>query len=852
MTLRQFGCILLCLGALAVSACADKVEDELLIKYGAGNESFRENTLIDKTLTALWCDPVLPDADSPMTISFRAGKDSDLYNYKGEVYAHIGVIQFGVWTYVKADWPDKTSAESMQKNNRPDCKFVQDESDPNLWHLHTVKNDGSGTPVSVREYFNDGAVPIGETPIAQIGIVIRSADGSKKGIVEDRFFKVSDTQFEEFKPKAVEPASLPSDCYDRNGKVKYGPNCGATSITFVLHDEDINKDHKDFAFIVGDFNDWTISNNEDAGSKKNSEMFRDDATGCWWITIEGLDPTKEYCYQYHVGDETKDGYSVKRISDAFCEKILDGGNDKWINYKKTTPIYPEEEMKYPPQGIDLVSCVKIQRDTYPWSPFEIKNPESLVVYELLLGDFTEEGSLRAAMAKLDYLKTLGINAIELMPIQEFDGVESWGYSPNHYFAMDKAYGTAKDYKDFIEACHQRDIAVIIDVVYNHNTGASPLAKLYWNPNVNKTAPNNPYFNVDAAHPWNVFHDYNHKVPFVNDLVKRSLKYLIDEYKVDGFRFDLSKGFIQTAGYADWDRYSSERVEIWRDYSNYIKSVDPDCFVILEHLGDWGEECEFVRMGMHPWRKMTDSYISTAKGYSSSLEGIHPYIEGYGYTGWVGFMESHDEQRVAYRARRDGTSNIRAPFSPTDQKANIGVNIGTRMNQLALNAVCFLTVPGPKMIWQMGELGYDYNKWCSRYSTDVTEGEDFSDSSEDPKPHEGSRKPVKWGYLYVPERKALYDVYCTLNQLRNNNPELFGKDVNYTPDLKGWPLKTSYSESGGKKMQMYANFNGSGAGDKALVIPDGTWRDYMTGQTVRQGAYTLKSGEYLVLVSPEVQ
>ncbi len=826
MTLKQLFRIFLCAAVLALAACSKNKEDDLL-KYGAAGEAFTENQLMDKDLTALWSATTNPDADSPMTISFRAGKDSPLRDFKGEVYAHIGVIQFGVWTYVKAGWPNPEDAESMIVNNREDCRFVKDEKEANLWHIHLKP--------TVREFFNDALTPIGETPITQLGLVIRNADGTKKGIAEDRFIRITDNRYKEFVPAQIEMKSLPANCFDAEGNVLYGPNTESGSITFVLHDEDTKGEHRDFAYIVGDFNDWKLSNNEDAGSRKNSEMFRDEAAGCWWITVSNLDPAKEYRYQYHVGDVIEEGYMTLRISDAFSEKILHGENDKWINYNYQ--IYPEDQMQFPAQAIDQVSCVKINRDAYSWTPFEIRNPESLVVYEMLLGDFTKEGSLKAAMEKLDYLKTLGINAVELMPIQEFDGNESWGYNPTHYFALDKAYGTRKDYKDFIDACHQKGIAVIVDVVYNHNTGASPIAKLYWDSKKNKTAANNPYFNVDAPHAYSVFHDLNHNNEFVKQLVKRSLRYLVEEYNVDGFRFDLTKGFAQDS---NTDGHNAGRMKIALDYNAYIKAFDRELgrntFVIFEHLGAWSEESEYVKAGIHPWLKVNSEYCQTAEGRNSSFKNVYPWLDGnyndtnekIAATGWVGYMESHDEERMAYKAMKYGIGGIKE-------------DLGIRMEQLALNAVCFLTVPGPKMIWQMGELGYDYNKWCTPEGIDKT----------DVKEYETSRKPVKWDYLDVPERKALYDVYCKLNALRNNNPELFGNDAYCTFDFDSWPLRNLYSECGGRKLQVYANFSGNGSSTQSVTVPSGTWKDYFTGETV-SGTRNLASGDFLVLVSPDVQ
>lgn len=84
-----------------------------------------------------------------------------------------------------------------------------------------------------------------------------------------------------------------------------------STVTLVLYDKDVNGNHKDFAHVVGDFNNWTLSNDE------KSQMYRDDASGCWWITLAGLDAGKEYAFQYYVG--TKEG-EVIHLADAYTEK----------------------------------------------------------------------------------------------------------------------------------------------------------------------------------------------------------------------------------------------------------------------------------------------------------------------------------------------------------------------------------------------------------------------------------------------------------------------------------------------------------------------------------------------------
>ena len=795
MTRKFFYLFSVLLFSLAVvPSCEEaelKEEDSGFNYDSTENESFVENSLMDDSATRLWTNPVAPNADEPLVISFKAGKKSALKGYTGDVYAHIGILEYGVWRYVQAEWTE----------NKPHCKFEKDPTAPDTWHLELKP--------SIREFFQSGT-----TAVTQIGIVIRSEDGSLKGIAEDRFFDVTDDKYEPFQATVSPVASAPANC-------DYGINVVDNStITFMLHDNNTLGQHYDYGYIIGDFNNWTLTN--DAAS----QMSYDTSKGCWWITVSGLDATKEYRFQYHLGNKADvEGKSdvIVRLTDPFCEKIINS-YDNWINEK--FDIYPKDQMQYPDGGVGAVSCVTINRDNYVWSPFEMKNAECPVIYEMLLGDWTERGDLAGAMDHLDYLKTLGVNAVELMPIQEFDGEKSWGYNPNHYFALDKAYGTRKQYKDFIDACHQRGIAVIVDVVYNHSTGDSPLAKIYWNSSNSKTLPTNPYFFENARHDFNVFHDINHGNTFMQELIKRSLVYLVQEYNVDGFRFDLSKGFTDSS--SGWNNRDQVRIDRIKAYAKAIRSADPDSYIILEHWGEF-EEGDYINDGMHPWKKFNHEFCETAMGYPANIGGAHAWYNGtLGASGWVTFMESHDEERMAYKQEKYGHSSIKG-------------NEKNSMENLAMNAVCFLGMPGPKMIWQMGELGYNYNKWCNSDGVDGTENGKY----------ETDRKPVRWNYLQNANRKALYDVYCKMNALRNNNPDLFGKNAYYTGTMSSWPLKTFEVSNGSKKVYGYANFHGNNASSMTLTIPSGTYTDILTGKTVQGGKYVLNSGQALVLVNSSV-
>ncbi len=761
------------------------------------NDGNGESTEPEGTGTALWCTPELPDADSPMTISFRAGEDSPLYNHTGEVYGHLGVIEFGVWKYVKAEWQE----------NRPDCKFTADPEKKNVWHLELKP--------TVREFFKSG-----DTPCTRIGIVVRSGDSSKKGIPEDRFFDLTDELHKGFETevnKEVKP--LPANC-------TYGINViDDKTITFVLHDEDTAKEHRDFAYIIGDFNNWTLANNE------TSRMYRDNDKGCWWITVTGLDPKKDYRYQYHVGDKGENGDVVIRMADAFCEKVLDPDNDKWI----PSSTY-NEDMTYPEFGSGVVSVVRTTREKYNWEVKDFTPSKDLVIYEMHFRDFTATKDINGALAKLDYLKNMGINAVELLPVQEFDGNDSWGYNPCFYFAMDKAYGTRTMYKKFIDECHKRGIAVIIDVVYNHNTGASPLAKLYWDAANNCTAANNPYFNVTAPHPYSVYHDLNHENDFVKELVKRSTVYLIEEYNIDGFRFDLTKGLTQRkCNESNAGQYDAGRVAVLKEYNKAIKAADKDAVVILEHFCDFKESKELGEDGMKVWGNRNYAYCQTAMGWpeGAGFDGFDGYGGIYSasmpFGSIVGFMESHDEERTAYKQKMWAHGNCKT--------------LDAMMQRQELNTAFFLTVPGPKMIWQFGELGYDVS---------IEEN------------GRTGAKPLHWEYFDNADRKELYDTYAALNKFRRDNPEFFAEGASFSwnvstsmaagaTDKWGRPERTVTCTAGNKSFVVIGNFDTVEQTITASLPSAGTWKDYFaegaavatSGNTV---TLTLPSGEFKLLTN----
>ena len=714
--------------------------------------------------------PEEPDADQELTIYFKAAASSALKGYTGEVYIHTGVVSEGTWLYVPAEWD-----ENLDK-----CRMERIED--NTWSIKLQP--------SVRQWFGSG-----ETPVQKLGVVIRSADGTKKGVEEDLFIPVKDNVYTGFQPGEVKTGTMPQGLVEGINVVD------ASTVTLVLYDLDKNGQRKDYAHVVGDFNQWTLSNDE------HSQMTRDEQAGCWWITLTGLEPGREYAFQYYVGMKGEDPI---RLADAYTTKVLDPDNDQYI----PANTY-DESLTYPKDGRGIVATFNTQPEQYSWAVADFQMPvhESMLIYELHLRDFTETGDLEGAMAKLPYLKALGINAIELMPVQEFDGNDSWGYNPCFFFALDKAYGTPRMYKKFIDACHQAGIAVLFDVVYNHATGSCPLAKLYWDSANNKTANNNPYFNVDAPHPYSVFHDFNHESPLVRKFIKRNLQYLLTEYHIDGFRFDLTKGFTQQSSKeATASNYDASRVAILKDYYEAIREVKQDAFVVLEHFCDTREETELAQAGLHLWRNMNNAYCQSGMGWEENSAFTSLYEKE---PAWVGYMESHDEERVSYKQKTYGNYDFKT-------------NLATRMDQLEVNAAFFLTVPGPKMVWQFGEMGYDVS---------IEEN------------GRTGRKPLYWEYLEDADRKSVHDTYVHLAELRNAAPELFDATGTFTwkVAVTNWANgRILYSESvTGKKLMVMGNFTNA-AINVSLPAEGGDWTNYMTGETeTLTGSVSLPAHGYVV-------
>ena len=634
-------------------------------------------------------------------------------------------------------------------------------------------------------------------------------------------------------PPDVTDAPVPVGVADG---ITYGPD--GTSATLVLR-----APGKAYVYALGDFNGWTAGD--------DALMFRDDTDPLgtrWWLSVDGLTPGTEVAFQYWV-----DG--TIRVADPYTSKVY----------------YPGESA-YPSGAVEhAVGVLTPGAPAFAWTDgdFEAPAPEDLVVYELLVRDFLDDHRFTSLTDTLDYLERLGVNAVELMPVSEFDGDESWGYNPAFHLALDKYYGTPDAFKAFVDAAHARGIAVLLDVVYNHATGQSPLVRLDNAGGFGPPTSTNPWANVSARHPFNVFNDLNHESPLTQLWLDQANRWWIDEYHVDGYRYDLTKGFTQTCGGgpctdANFSTYNPARIALLTRMADSLWAAHPDAIVILEHFAEDREQRELAahgrdagRPGMTLWNNLNDAHMQAAMGYEegSALTRSYPPSAGYPLSGLVTYMESHDEQWMMYKSRTFGNSN-----GDYDVR-----ELGTALDRQKLAGAFFLLTPGPRMLWQFGEAGFGGGPGeCLRPNNDCPAGT----------PDRVGNKPIRWDYLTAApaasngsgvsvttvgdaeraERQLLYRTWAALLDLRTRasvfrRPASFASQLGATPDRWMQLALPDAPDGEPTRAVVYGNFGVEATTVTLSFDAATTWYGYFDDAEATLAAgehtFTLQPGEFHV-------
>jgi isoamylase len=613
---------------------------------------------------------------------------------------------------------------------------------------------------------------------------------------------------------SVQTAAIPS--YMRQG-INYDPN-DPTKVGLALY-----APFKSYVHVIGSFNNWQISSNYLMKRDTNN-------SNLYWIEITGLTPQQVYTFQYRTSDGVK-------VADPYSTLVLSPDDDPWIS-STTYPGLPA----YPAGQQYDVSVIQTAKPAYNWTVTNFQKPakQNLIVYEALVRDFTAQQNWQSMIDKIPYIKGLNVNAIELMPVMEFDGNNSWGYNPGFHLALDKAYGTPEKFKEFIDKCHQNGIAVILDVALNHATGRSPLERL-WSTSTTggygDVASNNPYFNQIAKHSYGVFYDFNHSKAETRYYVNRVLEQWISEYKIDGFRWDLTKGFTQNCSPSDdacTNAYQQDRLDVLKLYSDYQWSFDPTSYVIFEHLGTDGEEQQWANYrinegkGVMLWDNQTGPYGQNTMGYDTNSNFNRIDFENHGFAErrGVGYGESHDEERLMFKNLNYGNGSVKT--------------LATALERQKAYGAVFLTVPGPKMIWQFGELGYEFSiNRCEN-------GTISNDCRTSPKP-----VAFTLGYDTDASRKAIYDTWAKILAIRLSS-QVFDTTTftvesgNLLPRIFIW--NDALPSTSLKNVVVVANFTTTAQTVTPSFPYSGTWYNLMDNTSMSASPSTtvvLQPGEFRI-------
>lgn len=609
---------------------------------------------------------------------------------------------------------------------------------------------------------------------------------------------------------------------------------------------------KDFVYVAGSFNNWQ----PDASYAMKQDPSRNNK---FWITLTGLTPGQIETFQYWVVDKTPitNSPALVKTADPYSTLVLSPFDDPYIP-ASTYPSLPA----YPAGQEREVTVLQTDKTPYNWQVTNFNKPkkEDLVIYEVLIRDFDADRNFQDIIDKIDYFKNLNINAIELMPIMEFEGNESWGYNTSFHMALDKFYGTEDKFKELVDVCHQNGIAVILDVALNHAFGRNPMVRMWMNDSDNdgwgEPSLENPYFNETAKHTYSVGSDFDHSNSFTQLYTKRVVKHWVEEFNIDGFRWDLTKGFTQNCSSGDegcTNSYQADRVAILKDYADYSWSLDETHFVIFEHLGADNEEQEWanyrigdaIPKGVMMWSEMWTPYKNLAQGQSSDINFERMGHTAHGFTEkrTLGYPESHDKDRIMYEMTQ---------FGVTTNSSHDVTDLNTALSRMSALGAVTLTVPGPKMVWHFAELGMENSIWtCNNgvVNSDY-DGNGDGDCKLDTKPQ------PQWinNWLGDANRSQIYNDWARLNALKINEAVFEGNYAitsgTQTPRISIYTGDENTSGSELKNVIVIANFSVTAQTVNPNFPYSGDWYELMdeSGTTTVDGTTTsinLGPGEFRV-------
>ncbi len=552
-----------------------------------------------------------------------------------------------------------------------------------------------------------------------------------------------------------------------------GVNINGNTVTLTLY-----APYKNFVAIKGSWNP----------EFQNGELMKLSGDTLWWYQTE-LD-NGEYEYQYNVDGE-------KIIADPWSKDVT------W-----TDPSGQWESGFYE----HAKTVFSVGADPYVWNDDGFVRPtqSEVIVYELHVGDFASDGDIHGTFQdvinKLEegYFNDLGINTIELLPVNEFEGGYSWGYNPTFYMAPESVYGTPNQLKELVDLAHQNGIAVLMDVVFNHMWGSAPLFLLYQPLGSFDYEDHDydhcPYFHNQESQ-WGYklehWHESNGRPYRAWKYVSETLLTWINDYHIDGFRFDHTAG-MGWGGDSNGASY----------YADMLDDIDPSLILIAEednayqiNSTDFDACWDFTYFHV-----MFDNLMELSSNMYNVQGQLQWWTQSYNeHTGPVNYVESHDEPRIIYEA--------------THYQGMTSTEAGLKSK---LGAATLLTGTGTPMLYHGQEFGQNgYSRDPSGYIIP---------------------QPLQWGNLDNSFGSNLFSYYKRLIWLRNNWEVIRGPNLeiiylNNTQDVIGMKREDS---SLGQTVYTIMNFSSSDQTIEDMPFPyAGTWYEYTedTQLVTESGSYS---------------
>jgi maltooligosyltrehalose trehalohydrolase len=491
--------------------------------------------------------------------------------------------------------------------------------------------------------------------------------------------------------------------------------------------------------------------------------------------------------------------------------------------------------RYQPDGVHQASQVvdpQFAWKDHGWTGVPLP---SYIIYEMHVGTFTDEGTFDAVIPHLDHLKELGITAVEIMPVAQFPGSRNWGYDGVYLFAVQNSYGGPDGFKRLVDACHQRGLAVVLDVVYNH---LGPEGNYLWD--------YGPYFTERYHTPWGAAVNFDDAH---SDEVRRffleNVLHWITEFHIDALRLDAvhaimdfsAQTFLKELGETVHHQAALQNRQIFSiaesdlNDTRLIRSLEGGGFNLDSQ---WSDDFHHASHAL-----LTGEQDGYYVDFGNVQHLLMAYTDGYVYAG----QYSH------YRQRRHGNSSRAMPATKfvvcTQNHDQVGNRmLGDRLTQLIsfdglkLAAGILLLSPYIPMLFMGEEYGEPapFQYFVSHGDPDLVEAvrngrrEEFSafkwqGEVPDPQSEETfQRSRLNHELRHSGKHRVLYDLYRELIRLRTTLPPLVHLNKDRLQALGFEQEKVLYVRRWHDDQEIFMVFNfGEDQASMHLPIPVGEWR-----------------------------